>query len=248
MTQRSSGLDRVRFRELCTADELAALCEFERRIWGDGDVVSLNMLVATVDEGGMAIGAYVPVDDASASAEPDDWLVGAVYGFPSREVGVLHSHYMAVDPAMRRAGLGVQLKHRQRDWCLANGYTTMRWTYDPLQLANAHLNLRVLGAVGISYHVDHYGRMGGLNGSLPSDRLTVQWSLVGQNAVWSERAEISVGPCTADDIADSTDAARRVRMELRDEMAVLMHQGWVVIDVDRQRRRYVLGRSAALCE
>jgi predicted GNAT superfamily acetyltransferase len=243
VNQHSSALDRVQFRELRTADELAALCEFERRIWGEGDVVSLNMLVATVDEGGMAIGAYVPVDDASSSAEPDDWLVGAVYGFPSSDVGVLHSHYMAVDPALRRAGLGVQLKHRQRDWCLTHGYTTMRWTFDPLQLPNAHLNLRVLGAVGISYHVDHYGRMGGLNGSLPSDRLTVQWALAGVDAIWSERTEVAVGECTADDIADSTDVARRVRLELREQMSALMQEGWLAIDVDREQRRYVFGRS-----
>ena len=103
------GSGRIEFRELRTAAELAALCEFERRIWGDGDVVSLNMIVATIDEGGMAIGAFAAANDASSEQETADHLVGAVYGFPSRESGVLHSHYMAVDPALRRAGVGVQL-------------------------------------------------------------------------------------------------------------------------------------------
>jgi chorismate synthase len=129
-------------------------------------MVSVNVLVATVSEGGMAIGAF-DVDGPGRER-----LVGAVYGFATSQPHVLHSHYMAVDPAYRRRGLAVELKQRQRTWCLDHDVTAMRWTYDPLQLANAHLNLQVLGAVGISYHVNHYGTLGGINGSLPSDRVT----------------------------------------------------------------------------
>ena len=160
----------IEFRDLTTADELAALPEFEHRIWGgDFDMVSVNMLVATVSEGGMAIAAY---DGGS--------VVGAVYGFRTHEAEVLHSHYMAVDPSHRGTGLATELKMRQRQWCLDNRMKAMRWTYDPLQLANAHLNLNRLGVRGISYHVNHYGTLGGINGSLPSDRLTVRWELAKQ--------------------------------------------------------------------
>ena len=234
--------DRIWFRELRTADELAALCEFERRIWGEGDVVSLNMIVATIDEGGMAIGAFAPVNDASSAQESGDVMVGAVYGFPSRDSGVLHSHYMAVDPAHRRSGLGVTLKHRQRDWCLANGYTTMRWTYDPLQIPNAHLNLRVLGAVGVRYHVDHYGAMGGLNGHLPSDRVTVQWLLDRDRPIWREQRTVEVAAITADDIASSTDAALAARLHLRAGLQASMDDGWNLVDLDRELRHYMLAR------
>jgi predicted GNAT superfamily acetyltransferase len=236
------GRERITFRELRSADELAALCEFERRIWGEGDVVSLNMIVATIDEGGMAIGAFAPANDASSDPEAGNVMVGAVYGFPSRESGVLHSHYMAVDPAHRRCGLGLTLKLRQRDWCIANGYTTIRWTYDPLQIPNGHLNLRVLGAVGVSYHEDHYGRMGGLNGELPSDRVTVQWSLAGARPNWRERQTVDVAPVTAADIAGSTDAALSARLQLRAAMQAAMRDGWQLVDVDREIRQYVLAR------
>ena len=236
------GSDRIEFRELRTADELAALCEFERRIWGEGDVVSLNMIVATIDEGGMAIGAFAPANDASSEQEAGDLLVGAVYGFPSREAGVLHSHYMAVDPAHRRSGLGVALKQRQRDWCLASGYTTMRWTYDPLQMPNAHLNLRVLGAVGVRYHEDHYGRMGGLNGMLPSDRVTVQWSLAGERPTWQQHRRVDVLAATAEDIAASTDAALVARLQLRADLQTAMQEGWELVDIDREARQYMLAR------
>src|SRR6185295_12080094 len=104
---------------------------------------------------------------------------------------VLHSHYLAVDPDYRRSGLGVALKYQQRDWCLANGRTAMRWTFDPLQLGNAHLNLRSLGAVGVQYHANLYGPMGGINGGLPSDRLVVEWDLVGDR--FSGTATVEVG-------------------------------------------------------
>jgi predicted GNAT superfamily acetyltransferase len=212
MTDRPNALERVEIRELYSAAELAPLCDFERRIWGaDVDAVSLDILVATIDEGGVALGAYTPADDASSSAEPEMLLVGAAYGFPSREAGVLHSHYLAVDPSQRRSGLGAALKLRQRDWCLRHGYTAMRWTYDPLQLPNAHLNLRTLQAVGVRYHVNHYGQMGGLNGSLPSDRVTVRWDLTGRVVGSTETVQVAVLPVSADDIAASNDTAASAR-------------------------------------
>jgi len=157
----------VELRVLRTADELAVMPEFEAKIWGgQDDRVSVNMLVACIEEGGVAIGAF-----------DGDRMVGSLFGFRTFEARVLHSHYMAVDAEYRRGGLGEQLKRRQAEWCVDNGVTAMRWTFDPLQLTNAHLNLNKLGAFGVTYHTNHYGALGGINGSLPSDRLTVQWEL-----------------------------------------------------------------------
>lgn len=222
----------VEFRELRTADELAVLPEFEKRIWGgEFEMVSVNVLVATVSEGGMAIGAF----DA-------DRLIGAVYGFATREPHVLHSHYMAVDPAYRRSGLGATLKFRQRDWCLAHGITGVRWTFDPLQLANAHLNLRTLGAYGVSYHVNHYGTLGGINGSLPSDRLTVYWALDGDRFAGREHVDVDVPPVTPEQIAASAPEAHHARQAVRDALLPMLQDGWRVTDVDRQARRYTLAR------
>jgi predicted GNAT superfamily acetyltransferase len=216
------------FRDLVTAHELAALPPFEHRIWGgEGDAVSVNMLVAVIAEGGVAIGAFEGPD-----------IVGAVFGFPTREPNVLHSHYMAVEPAWRRRGLGAELKQRQRLWCLDRGITAMRWTYDPLQLANAHLNLRTLGAVGVHYHVDHYGTLGGINGDLPSDRVTVQWELVGHRVAPVADRYIDVLPVAVDDIASSNAVAMGARLDLRERLLPLMEQGWRLVDVDREGRRY----------
>jgi predicted GNAT superfamily acetyltransferase len=225
-----TDLAALEYRELVTADQLAALPPFEQRIWGGaGELVSVNMLVATVSEGGVAIGAFA-----------DGEIVGAVYGFATREPQVLHSHYLAVDPRYRRSGLGVELKQRQRAWCLQRDITHMRWTYDPLQLGNAHLNLRVLGAAGVAYHVDHYGTLGGINGLLPSDRVTVSWTLAGDDQRIAPHLHVEVPPATADDIANSSPAALQARLALRGELVDRLANGWLLVDVDRETRRYGL--------
>jgi predicted GNAT superfamily acetyltransferase len=224
------------FRELRTADELAPLPAFEKLIWGgENEMVSVNVLVATISEGGMVIGAF---DDTAATAR----LVGVVYGFPTREAHVLHSHYLAVAPELRRSGLGAELKMRQRDWCLAHDITGMRWTFDPLQLGNAHLNMRTLGAVGVSYHVNHYGTLGGINGSLPSDRLTVYWALEGPRFHGREQVTVDVPPVTAQQIAASAPEAHHARLAVREALLPLLQDGWRVTDVDREARRYALSR------
>lgn len=226
-------LARLEFVDLTTAEQLAHLPPFEARIWGGGgDCVSVNMLVATVGEGGVAIGAF----DAGE-------IVGAVYGFPTREPHVLHSHYMAVDPRWRRNRLGVALKQRQRQWCLERDITLMRWTYDPLQLGNAHLNLRVLGCRGVGYHVDYYGHLGGINGSLPSDRVMVAWDLRDGATKPDPELAIDVPPATPDDIAESNGAALHARLTVRAELDERMRSGWQLVDVDRDGRRYLLARS-----
>lgn len=228
----------IEFRELRTADELAVLPEFERRIWGgELEMVSVNVLVATVSEGGMAIGAFAV--DESGDGER---LIGAVYGFATREPHVLHSHYMAVDPAFRRRGLAVELKQWQRTWCLEHGITGMRWTYDPLQLANAHLNLEVLGAVGVSYHVNHYGTLGGINGSLPTDRVTVFWQLDGEHRTVIADQHVVVQPLAADAIATSSPEAIDARLILRRELAPRLDDGWTITGIDLAARRYRLSR------
>lgn len=221
----------IEFRELRTAAELVQMPQLEARVWGAGDLVAVNMLVATIAEGGMAIGAF-----------ERERLVGSVYGFATSEPHVLHSHYLAVDPDYRGHGLAVELKRRQRDWCLANGRTSMRWTFDPMQLGNAHLNLRSLRAVATAYHVDLYGPMGGINGALPSDRLVVEWDLVHPRRSYDESVHVCVPPVAADEIAAASSAALQVRVAVRDALVPLLSSGWHVTDVDRTARIYTLSR------
>lgn len=222
----------VEFRVLRTADELAVMPDFEALVWGgEDDRVSVNMLVAVVVEGGVAIAGF----DGGT-------VVATAFGFPTRDPHVLHSHYMAVHPDRRREGLAERIKRRQAEWCIDNGYTAMRWTFDPLQLTNAHLNLNKLGAVGVHYHVNHYGSLGGINGSLPSDRLTVLWQLDRPRPAFVEHYVVQVPPVTPNDIASSAPQAFEARLAVRDALAPHLEAGWQVTGVDRVERTYTVSR------
>ena len=54
----------------------------------------------------------------------------------------------------------------------------MEWTFDPLQIKNAFLNIHRLGAVCRTYRANFYGVSSSrLQGGLPTDRLVAEWEL-----------------------------------------------------------------------
>jgi predicted GNAT superfamily acetyltransferase len=90
----------------------------------------------------------------------------------------LHSHMLAVRDRYRDRGLGAQLKLEQRREALSRGIRRMEWTFDPLEIKNAHINIHKLGAIVRSYYVNFYGVSSSrLQGGLPTDRLVAEWYL-----------------------------------------------------------------------
>jgi predicted GNAT superfamily acetyltransferase len=201
-------------------------------VWGDtAEVTPVDLLVAVVDEGGCAI----------AALDNSDTLVGIAFGFPTSRPGVFHSHYIAVDPTFRSGGVGRGLKLAQRTWCVANGFSLMRWTFDPLQTINAHLNLNVLGAVGVAYRVDLYGTLGGLNGDIPTDRLVMEWTLDGdRRTVRRVAGRAVVHRIDPAEIAAGTASANSARLALRHALGPLLENGFVVVGFDRAASEYQL--------
>jgi predicted GNAT superfamily acetyltransferase len=101
----------------------------------------------------------------------------ALPGYRNRHA-YLHSHMLAVSEAYRNSGIGRALKLAQRDDALARGIDLIEWTFDPLEIKNAHLNIERLGAISRRYAPDLYGTTtSGLQGGLPSDRLFAEWWL-----------------------------------------------------------------------
>src|SRR5260221_5793559 len=85
---------------------------------------------------------------------------------------------VGVLPGYQNRGVGRLLKLAQRDEALARGINLIEWTFDPLQLRNAHFNLMRLGAVVRRYIPNFYGRTSSpLHGGLPTDRLVAEWWL-----------------------------------------------------------------------
>jgi predicted GNAT superfamily acetyltransferase len=90
----------------------------------------------------------------------------------------LHSHMLAVRESYRNRGLGAQLKQEQRREALARGIRLIEWTFDPLEIKNAHLNIHKLGATACRYLENFYGASSSrLQGGLPTDRLVAEWPL-----------------------------------------------------------------------
>ena len=52
---------------------------------------------------------------------------------------------LAVKESYRNTGLGRRIKLFQREDAIAHGYELMEWTFDPLEIKNAYLNLERLG-------------------------------------------------------------------------------------------------------
>lgn len=161
---------RLRIRELRSPAEFAEASQAAKAAWGFPDLMvppPPDMITAT-HSGGMTAGAF-----------EGERLLGFVHAVPRTNLGqpAIHSHLLAVRPDAQRRGLSVLLKLYQRDWCLARGIGLVTWTYDPFMLRNARLNLVRLGAVAPVFIPNFYGRVGGIYGDLPSDRLEAHWRL-----------------------------------------------------------------------
>ncbi len=156
---------------------MTTLEQFERcvvlqlEVWGysDGDVIPRRVFVVAQRIGGQVIGAF-----------DGDTIVGFAMSLPGYRNGkpYLHSHMLAVLPEYRNVGLGRRLKLAQRDDAIARGFDLMEWTFDPLEIKNAHLNIARLGAISRRYQPDFYGPSSSpLQGGLPTDRLYAEWWL-----------------------------------------------------------------------
>ena len=230
-------------RDLKGMDEFLAAEALQRAVWGEDDTADPGDLMMVIQhEGGLVAGAF-----------DGDRMVGYVFGFPTRDPQVQHSHRLAVLPQARGGGLALRLKRYQRAWCLSRGITLVRWTFDPLRHTNAHLNIGRLGAEVSTYFTDYYGEMKGINAGLPSDRLLVEWRLddAGVVALAAEAAppphagEAIQVPIPADLdalIREDYPAALAARMRVRDKLTGHFAGGYAIRGYDPQEKAYLLFR------
>jgi predicted GNAT superfamily acetyltransferase len=85
---------------------------------------------------------------------------------------------LAVRKQYRNGGLGRRIKLFQREEALRHGFELIEWTFDPLEIKNAYLNIEKLGAIARRYTINQYGiTTSPLQGGLPTDRLIAEWWL-----------------------------------------------------------------------
>jgi len=167
-------------------DELEACVQLQIETWGydDSDVIPRKVFLVAQKIGGQVIGAFdTDLPGGSPEGSPES-MIGFAMSLPGVKTGrgephsYLHSHMLAVRDGYRNRGIGAQLKLEQRREALSRNIRLMEWTFDPLEIKNAHLNIHKLGAITHWYCVNFYGVSSSrLQGGLPTDRLVAEWHL-----------------------------------------------------------------------
>lgn len=203
-------------RLLRELDDVAAASAVVTEVWGDPALATTSLLRAYSHFGNPVVGAY----DGTA-------LCGVAIGFLAAEPDLhLHSHITCVVPSLQHSGIGVALKHAQRDWCRANDIASITWTFDPMQVRNAYFNLHKLGAVVREVLPNFYGSMDDdINRGQRTDRLVAWWPVEDEVA----RGEIEHTIAVHD------------REQVVRELGAAFADGLVATDFDREKG-YCLSR------
>jgi predicted GNAT superfamily acetyltransferase len=170
-TQKSKVSEGIVVRKCCALEEFRACVELQREIWGESDLETepVTMFVVASITGGQVLGAF-----------DGDKLVGYTLAVAGLREGraYLHSHQTCVTAAYRDRGVGRMLKLFQRDEALGRGIRLVQWTFDPLEMKNAHFNLNRLGAICRQYIPNLYGlTTSPLHRGIQTDRLVAEWWL-----------------------------------------------------------------------
>ena len=167
----------IQVRKCEKLEEFHGCGELQRQIWGEADleVEPVTMFVVAAHTGGQVLGAF---ENGRMIA-----YTLAIAGLQDH-VPYLHSHMTGVLSDYRDHGVGRMLKLFQREEALSRGIRLIQWTFDPLELRNAHFNLNRLGAISRQYLPNLYGTTTSpLHRGLATDRLLVEWRLDSSRAV-----------------------------------------------------------------
>lgn len=227
----------VEFRPCHSHEDFRACLAIQRATWNDPQMdVPFALFVVESEAGGQLIGAF-----------EEGRMVGYVFALVALRDGrvYLHSHMTAVIASAQNRGIGRGLKLAQRKDALERGIDRVEWTFDPLEIRNAHFNLMSLGAVVRRYKPNCYGITASpLHGGLPTDRLVAEWELQSPRVElcarnerpvvrFSHRAERVALPASIGEIRRSDPAqARQIQNRLRDEFQSLLGMGYEAVALE----------------
>lgn len=243
----------VAIRKCHELADMHACVALQKEVWGftDIELVPLRLFVVADKIGGQVMGAF-----------EGNELVGFAFAIPGHRNGhpFLYSHMLAVRKDHRNSGLGRRLKLFQRDDAIARGFELMEWTFDPLEIKNAYLNIEKLGAIARRYNVNQYGITSSpLQGGLPTDRLVAEWWLkservasvlsTGQIPEIKTETTISVPPQIYEwKASPATRAqAQQVQDENRPQFLNAFSQGFSVLGYERDSSgggKFLIGQWA----
>jgi len=222
-------------RKCAGMEEFQRCVALQRKIWGEDDleVEPATLFVVAEETGGQVLGAF-----------DGERLVGytlALVGIRNGAV-FLHSHMTGVLAEYRDQGVGRALKLFQREEALGRGIRLIVWTFDPLEIRNAHFNLNRLGAIARKYLPNLYGlTTSPLHLGLPTDRLLAEWPLDSARvvaAVEDLAKEPGEAPATIELPAElerwkrnDTSSVARVQARIREEFTGWFERGYAAVGV-----------------
>lgn len=224
----------IEVKHCSTLDEYERCVEIEHVTWGAPLSVPSAIFVVAHHTGGQVLGAF-----------DGNKIVGftlALAGFRGKLI-FLHSHMTAVLPEYRNRGIGQALKLFQREDALARGIGLIEWTFDPLEIKNAYLNLNRLGAIARRLIPNAYGvTNSAIHGTIPTDRLVAEW-WIDSERVRSVMAVDSSRPLAAGErvtlpsgIAEirtkDPASAVRVQTDVRTQLVNAFSRGYAAIGIE----------------
>jgi predicted GNAT superfamily acetyltransferase len=242
--------DDIRIRPLTEFEEFDQCVALQDTVWGyePADRMTQKVFLLAARIGGQVLGAYA-----------GDTLAGYAMSLPGVRNGhaYLHSHHLGVLEEYRNSGVGRRLKLAQREEALARGFELMEWTFDPLEIKNAYLNVTKLGAIIRRYKPNFYGASSSpLQGGLPTDRVYAEWWLRSdrvQRVLAGEKPELAVEqavevPCEIYEWKASAmyrESARELQTSNAAALQKAFSRGLSVVGYERTQRgdgRFLLGK------
>ncbi len=212
--------------------------EVQRAVWGfsETDLVPPRLMAVSTHIGGLVLGAY-----------QGDRMIGFSLAIPGVKPGgtpYWHSHMTGILPEFQNQGIGRTIKLRQRDEARRAGIGRIEWTFDPLEIRNAHFNIERLGVVVRLFVPNQYGITSSrLHGGLPTDRLVAEWfvdsprvqAIVDRGETVEHRSQASIEVPAEIDAwrRQDVEKARQAQQRIREQFQQLLTGGPGVVGYRR---------------
>lgn len=246
----TAGQHEIEIRHCDSLAEYEICVRLQFQVWGEQIAVPSPVFVVAHHTGGQILGAF----DGDKMVGFTMALVGTRGGKP-----FLHSHMTAVLPEYQNRGVGRRLKLFQRHDALKREIRLVEWTFDPLELKNAHFNFVRLGAIARRFIANCYGiTESPLHAGLPTDRLVAEWwidsdrvkNILADNSLPASTDIRSISlPAELIKIkANDRAAAARVQARARGEFQKMFHHGYIATGLEQRGATtdYILEPAASV--
>ena len=168
---------------------------------------------------------------------------------------------VGVLPVYRNLGLAERMLQRAKAVAGERHISSIQWTFDPLEMANANLYIRKLGAQAVRFYPDYYGPPPEKNPAFCTDRFWVKWNLRAKTRTEKLPATIlqfnqmidfstveSFAIALPDDFrqlaTEQPERAAHIRNSSRFLFTHIFQQGFAIVDFFHSKNYYIAKRES----